>query len=270
MPDKIQIPNLNDLVNKYLAGTSLKQIASESRVDRSTILRRFKAAGVKIRGRSEAELAKWSFIKKDRAAVERQLGASWRSNKGRIRPVDVGVKLARSRYRNQSQIHAGEIPMTRLLTAKGFRVEQQFPCGPYNIDVALTELGIAIEIVGSNWHPILKSKIAKRTKHLLDSGWCVIFVFSWRREPGLIRPTDKRGKFTKTRRVIDHFSPALVADYIVALAKLTGSNKAIAGQYGVIDGNGQSLPAPSGYFDGLPVVPTPYANLKPSLDRRAG
>ena len=69
MPAKIEVPDTDDLIESYLDGTSVNQLAKEHGISRTTIARVIKEYHVALRGRSDAEKVKWVRLKKDRAAT---------------------------------------------------------------------------------------------------------------------------------------------------------------------------------------------------------
>lgn len=243
--------NWTTVIARYRAGDSLKSLAGEFGVSRTAIAARLKSADVDIRGRSDAERLKWKAIKTDRSAVERQCSAAWSKSRGRIVARDSLICAARTRYERLRFIHRGENEVASAMRERGLKIEQQFPVDGYNIDIAIPARRIAVEIVGSNWHPGGAEHRRKRLEYLLDRGWLVVFVFIWRREPGLVRPKGIDGKFLSVRRMAKHFVPGKIADYFVALAQKSGRNKAFAGKYGVIDGHAENVAAECPEFNGF-------------------
>ena len=142
--------NADDLVQKYLTGTSEKKLADECGVSRSAIRRVLKAVGVQPRGRSEAELTKWSVLKQDRAAVERQCRKAWAASTGVPKSIEARTKMALTCFANASRhIGRGEDAVIAIMAGCGLNPAHQFPDGAYNIDVACAELRIAVEIKGA-------------------------------------------------------------------------------------------------------------------------
>lgn len=112
------------------------------------------------------------------------------------------------------------------LSQRGIRFVPQKALGPYNLDIAVEELRIAVEVNGS-WHyfPDETSSEAKRRNYLFDRGWRLIEVN--------IANTDKTAW--------KYLRPAC-ADKIVALLNQFREHKASVGQYCVIGGDGEFLP----------------------------
>lgn len=77
MPPKIELPNINHWVAKYLAGMSVNQISKETGIGRGPITKNLVRQGVALRTQSQAETAKWQIIKQTAGGIERQLSAAW-------------------------------------------------------------------------------------------------------------------------------------------------------------------------------------------------
>ena len=84
MSAKIEMPDVQDWINKYQSGMSLKQLAEQTGISRNAIRRQFMEQGVLIRGRSEAERVKWQAIKQapDRVAAGSLAGRPDSSRRG--------------------------------------------------------------------------------------------------------------------------------------------------------------------------------------------
>lgn len=240
MTAKIELPNLDDLVARYHSGVSVNQLSKEVGVARMTIVKAFLAAGVKVRGRSEAETVKWSVMKSDRTAVERQCAKAWQACAGRTKSDDELAKTALTVFRKQLRKFKLEDRVSIFLEAAGFRVLQQFPVGSYNIDVALDSLSIAVEVVhvGSatfnGCEQTGNRPQHERLKYLLDRGWHVIYLIG-----------------TGNPKVVDLAS---IGDDLVAAIKFASQYPSARGKYRVIWGQGK--PSRAGYnFNSLPFVP---------------
>jgi very-short-patch-repair endonuclease len=248
---------LKDLIQRYEADESLKQLAGSFGYSRPVLKRILLNEGVEIRGRSEAEKSKWKELKKDYKKVIRQCGNAWKATTDRKKPDEEKIKMAQSRYKNQSQIHKGECAIAAKLWKAGFKVEQQYPEYVYNLDVAIPSNKIAVEIVGSNWKPDQKQYHHERTKHLLKNGWLVVFVFTWCKEAGLLRHKNTDSTFASSTRILPRFLPEKVAAYILGLKHRIEKGEELHGRYVIISGNGIILSAAykkAMFFNGLPCL----------------
>lgn len=104
MTHPLELPDINQLVDRYLGGVSMKQLADERGVSRPTLTTAFRKRGVDIRGRSDAERLKWS--RADRTVVERQLAAAWQAARGRHDGPDALALRAASRCRRLGRFEA--------------------------------------------------------------------------------------------------------------------------------------------------------------------
>lgn len=231
----VEVPNLDDLIERYRSGVSLKRISDESGIVRPTLIRKFKKCGVEIRGRSDAERLKWSAIKSDRGRVERQCGSAWAACRGREHSLTEKMQRARTRYRRLTHVGKWESDVADALRRKGFVVEQQFPEGPYNLDIAIRAKRIAVEIESTNHHTAHGSRKRERLVYLLDRGWSLLIVFS---------PYPARRSF----------DVAAVTNKVLAFAKLVGRDKSRCGHYGVVGSDGEPTTTTSYDLDGRPRV----------------
>lgn len=77
------------------------------------------------------------------------------------------------RARTESWI---ELRLYNALVKRGYRVITQHPCGPYRIDIALPDYGLAIECDGKAYHSTPEQKRHDRRKdnYLRKHGWSVM------------------------------------------------------------------------------------------------
>lgn len=177
MPRKVEVPDLDNLIARYQAGASLKQLSDESGVCRPVLNRRFTARGIPIRGRSDAEFLKWSTLGRDRARVERQCSAAWAAVRGVKRSLASSVARARTCYQRLLRRGKWEDEFAQTLRKRGLSVSQQHPIERYNVDIALDVDRIAVEVVTA-YLDRAKSVSAQRLEYLLDQGWDVIVLFA--------------------------------------------------------------------------------------------
>lgn len=227
--DRVDLP-IDDIVSRYLAGESEKSIADSLGVNRWTIRRRLLKANVSIRGRSEAELLKWSLMSDDQR--REQVTPAHRAMRGRTVPHDQQVRMAQGRERTKSHAVASEYHLADLLRERDFAVTLQKAVDIYNLDIAIDSPPVAVEIFGGHWHAVgdHERRFFERTKYLLDNGWNVVIVWvDGRRYP----------------------LGVACADYIATFAQQARRHISDRGQYRVILGDGQSAPATSSYFNSL-------------------
>lgn len=243
MPRPLECPDLEDLVKRYLAGSSEKQLAHEHRVSRTVVRRWLLEAGVEPRGRSAAERVKWEQIKaRGRSAVRRQCGSAWRAARGRT--VSDATKRASARTRQARNIktgvrakHCDELWIRGLLEEVGWTLTPQLAVGPYNVDLANRARGVAVEVVSNGVTRDYAPTFRKRTEHLLDAGWHVVFV-------------DLIGR---RARDVAHIRKELVA----SLELVRAHEPALHGRYRVIRSDGKPASSLRKHLKGLPEILRP-------------
>ncbi len=246
---------LKSLIDSYSEGESILHLSKIFNVSRPAITRALKEAGAQLRSQSEAETIKWSKLRRDPAAVTRQLKAAWKARKGSKDKLETQLARAQANYQKKYHVHRGEDAVGNALSEKGFKVEYQYPVGIYSVDIAIPELRIAVEIVGSCWKPCYADHLNKRTAYLLDQGWLVVFALIWRREFGLYRPKNSDHTYAKAVRIQPYFDPRKVAEHVQSLASRSQRGEKLHGQFGIISGNALPIRAPRILSDHLPRIP---------------
>lgn len=178
---RLAIPGLSTLADRYRAGESVKKLAGEAGLSRGRLTVALQEMGVPLRGRCEAERVKWARLKNDPAAVERQLSKAWEAARGREVPLEERIRVAKTRYERMIYVNNGETEIADELRRRGLRVEQQLPVLSFNLDVALLDSRITVEVLGSNPHPALAKRLRERAEKLAREGWATVYVETWRR-----------------------------------------------------------------------------------------
>jgi very-short-patch-repair endonuclease len=244
------IPGIDELRLRYEAGESLKRLAGESGVDRGVLIRRFRDAGTVIRGRSEAERLKWAAMKRDRARVERQCAAAWHRARGRVDTQECKAARAATHEARVNRVFLHEREIAAALAEAGVPFRQQIAVGPYNVDLAHHESGVAVEVMSSELTRPRAKAYPQRLEHILDAGWCVVLVY-----------------LREWRRGVDY---AAIRDHLIAYTKLAGRDKALRGQYGVIGRHGESVTRRYDYLPNRPRIVGAYATDRGADHQRAG
>jgi very-short-patch-repair endonuclease len=247
MSRKLVVPNLDDLIRRYNAGASLKQLADELGVSRGGLKSRsgkpwgltgvLAAAGVKLRGQSDAERVKWSQMAPDQRAA--QVAHAHATRRGQVDSDATRIARSLDNYRTLDKMGANELELALALDARGIYSVQQRPMDGYNIDLAIEESRIAVELYCMSWPSSnYPGELLQRTKHILNQGWVVLFVLG--------RPFDE----------------SYVADHVIALMDRVGRDESLRGHYGVIGGNPKRRPRSTAKLDGLPRIPCPEPTAK--------
>ena len=237
---RIEVPNLDNLLNRYVAGESENKLAREAGVGRGVFRRRLLWAGIKPRGRSEAELMKWSRMSPERRAA--QVATAHEAVRGSKQTWEHRCKGAITRERNISGATIVEDILDNSLRLRGLSVTQQKAVGIYNIDVAIHEPRIAVEVYGGNWHSTgtHRRRHFKRCKYLLDCGWNVLVI-----------RVDAR----------NHPLGLGAYNYIIAFADELRSNPPVRCQYRVIFGDGSPVSSTArSYLNSPAVIEALYAS----------
>lgn len=221
-----------DLIRRYTAGESEKKLSDSLGISRSAVRSRLKAAGVPVRSHSDAERLKWSGM--GRAARKRQVAAAHTARRGQKDSIEVQMRRAATWQAKMSHRGPGEVALAAALTSIGVRVTPQKAVGPYNLDLAMDELPVAVEVeCGNVFKPLRIPKTLKRLKYIVDQGWRVLIVF------------------TKNRPLT---FPAVVQQSL-AFREVAGRDEPALGQYGVVDGDGKPVSIPGCDFHGLARIP---------------
>jgi very-short-patch-repair endonuclease len=214
MPAKIEVPNTDNLIARYVAGESCKKLAEEWGIDRSVLYRLFREKGVPTRGRFAAELVKWSRMSPEQRA--NQVRAAHYATRGIPKTNDFLVKRAKGVERALTNVAPIENVMSEWLRDAGLPVTQQKAIGIYNVDIAIDFPSIAVEIFGGGWHSSShhKARHFERCKYILNLGWDMIIIWVDARRYPLGRGAyDYLIKFVNFRRL----GPTSLSEYRVIL-----------------------------------------------------
>lgn len=204
------------IVAAFEAGGSVKAIAEEHGVSRNVITRILGEHGIAPRGRSEAMYVRMRDTPpEERARLTSAAHATVRGTSRSHEELCNRALTVEKRGRAGSRI---ETRAADMLRHAGFDCIPQKAVGKYNVDIAITEPPIAVEIFGGQWHAYGRhaARFRERTEYILNAGWSLVIIWVTRDyplEPGAI-------------------------DYIVALAERLRSGEALGGQEHVIRGDG--------------------------------
>lgn len=219
--NKITIPNIDAIIERYIAGESELSLAKEIGVSRPTLRSRLVERGVTIRNGSDANRERMKRLSpEDRKELAKAAHDKIRGSKRS--KVELIRRAVKRQETLQYQSEAEKV-LIQLLRDRGvLGIVPQKAIGPYNIDIAIEGQSVAVEVMGhsrARQAPTL-SGYKKRTPYLLNLGWDVIIV-----------------RVDGTR----YFLTEAAADYIVSHIQEPGSNKSARGQYRVIGGNGELM-----------------------------
>lgn len=158
-----------ELVTAHEAGESILQLATRCGVSRGMICTAVRCAGGTIRGRQAAN----TLVAQNKTPEQRKAGAEAAHKARSLTPVKLEEKLLRA-SRRSTMVGCGELNVADALRGRGYAVEQQWPCGKYNIDVAFGP--IAVELMSSATNPCADPVFVQRTEDLRNAGYCTIVV----------------------------------------------------------------------------------------------
>lgn len=230
---RIDIPELPDILTRYIAGESEQSLSLEFGLSRTVLRRRIIEAGITPRTISDTMKMRWKSASSDQRA--RMLNPAHNATKG-ITPTQARMaKAALTRQINKSRDSVVERYLIAMLQERGISVIPQLAVGIYNIDIAINESSIAVEIFGGGWHASGKhaARFFERNKYILNQGWSLIIVW-----------LDAR-----------HYPLGVgCADYIVARIEELRLNPSLVSQYWVIRGNGNLAPISDKNFNTPAVI----------------
>lgn len=162
------------ILRLYAAGQSEKAIADRLGITRSPIRRILLAAGIQPRGRSEAELLKWSQMSGRKRT--RQTRAAHEAARGSTRTFEQRCRSALGKQA-AGLISIYERHLGILLRDRGIEFVPQQAIGPYNCDLGAHP--VAVEIFGGNWHWSGRhmERTPERFRYIMNAGWSILVLW---------------------------------------------------------------------------------------------
>lgn len=159
----IHIPNLSDYIDRYLAGESAKDLAAEIGVSDSTFRARLLERDIKIRPGT------W---------YPRDMNPCWDAARGRTAAPHEIKKRVTTTEGDLRFSSKHEDRFAPCLDALGISYERQKAIlDRYNVDFALTEVPVVVEVIGGGYNPRVRANLPKRREDILDGGWHLIEVY---------------------------------------------------------------------------------------------
>lgn len=224
-----------EIAARYLAGTPIQTLATDNGVSADVITLRLDREGVKRRDRHEVALLRASQTPPE--VRSRNAEAAHAAVRGRRHPFEEQCQRAATREARELGVSRIERMTRRLLEERGFSTCVQKAVGPYNIDVAINEPPIAVEIFGGHWHTAGRhaARFRKRTDYLIDSGWIPVFIWVTR----------------------DYPLELGAIEYVVSLAEQMRRGEPVRRQEHMIRGDGQPSAVGECHLNNRPVIPGP-------------
>jgi very-short-patch-repair endonuclease len=146
---------------------------------RSVIVRILNENGITPRGRRDAMFLRMSQTSPEERS--RLTTSAHNAVRGISQSIDHRCKIAITKEKTLSGVIAPlEIDVCNMLIDRGFNCIPQKAIGPYNIDIAIIEPPIAIEIFGGGWHNsgTHAARYSKRIEYILNSGFTPIIIWT--------------------------------------------------------------------------------------------
>lgn len=208
--------DFSDLKRLYESGISVKQLSEHYGISRCVIVTRLHEIGITQRNRSES-----MFLRMSQTTPEerrRLTSAAHASIRGKRQTEEFRCKVASGIERSGKITRLEELVISDLKSRGISDIVPQKAIGRYNVDIALCECCIAVEIYGGNWHTGGRAarRFRERFDYLLNCGWTPVIIW------------------------ISHRSPfeAGATDYIVSLVEKIRRGEAIRCEEHMIRGDG--------------------------------
>ena len=153
----------------------------------------------------------------------RLTASAHQARRGSIASETELIKRAETRARSCSSASSYQIQIRDAIAKLGVDSILEKAVGPYNVDIALAESSVAVEVHGGGWHSQGTHWVGrpKRIKYLLSRGWLLIEV--WAVSPSTL-------------------VAANLANQIGAIADLNRRNPATVSQHWMLRGDGDIAP----------------------------
>lgn len=207
------------IVERYISGESENSIAKSFFVARNVIRRIIADAGIAPRNSIIAN--RLMMATRSKADHIKNTIAAHNAIRGVPQPEERQRKKALTIQGRWEQFASeGERHLIAILREKGVEVTPQKACGRYNIDIALNEFPIAVEVFGGGWHHrgTHAARFRERFDYLINAGWIPVIVWECKRN----WPIGDRA-----------------AEYIISLAERLRRGETVGRQEHVIRGDGK-------------------------------
>lgn len=232
MAQQIKLP-IEEIIERYVSGETEQSLARAYGVDRGTISKRLKDAGIQRRTMSQAGTIKNANLTPEQRS--QYANAAHEAVRGRKHSLDEKIQRAQTRQSKQLGVSDTEKLLREWIKQRGIDIIPQMAVGPYNVDIGTDT--VAVEIFGGSWHGtgIHRERAPERCRYLLDRGFNLIIIWTDARKWPLSEAS---------------------ADYVASFIQLTCSDPSIRGQYRVIWGDGKEVPLSRLNIDNLSVIPS--------------
>jgi len=223
----------------YINGASENEVAKMHGTSRATVKTILQRNGIPRRSNADANRLMMAGRTPEENA--RNSEAAHDAIRGTAKSWEQRCEYARRRH-GTVPANATELLYAAWLRLRGLKVVHQHAIGPYNCDLTIPAVGVAVEIFGGNWHGHGKhaATFAERAQYILDQGWLLVVVWVDQREKRLSEPS---------------------ADYLATLIEQARRDPSLRGQYRVVWGDGQVVPTEGRQLDEFARVPARRSGL---------
>lgn len=213
--------DISSAIARYVAGSTMQDVCREFKLPRRHLEKEIVAAGEKLRTQAQSLGLRYT-----RMSIAERRSITARANiavRGKKASPARQERRARTNELTLQLASRADLILCVWLAQRGVKLVPQKALGPYNLDIAIEELRVAVEVNGP-WHYFSGRADAekKRRKYLLDSGWRLIEVTL----------------ATKSGRPWKFLRPAC-ADKIIALLDAFRTGESVRCEDCVIGGDGQ-------------------------------
>jgi len=224
----------NAAIQAFLDGGSVKGVAEQFGVQRNTITALLRKHGITPRSRRDAMLLRMAQATPEER--QRLTEAAHAACRGRRVPEECQIRIAEGRERTKAHASPDALALAEILAERGLPVTLEKAFGPYNIDIALDERSIAVEIQGGNWHGFGRhgARLGKRREYIFSRGWHLVEVWRLHCDASVTMQA--------------------MADNLITELETLSLDPSGRGEHRMIRCNGQALPASKSYgYDVAPV-----------------
>ena len=170
----------DELISLYLAGQSMKELGRRYNTTKTVIRSLLINENIPIRGNAEAN--RLMMAGRTREENIKNTSSAHMAVRGKPHSKEHRRKIALGIERKCIVKSFGEKVLAQKLMEKGLVITPQKALGRYNVDIALTEFPIAVEIFGGCWHSHGRHALGfrKRIDYFINSGWLPIIVWAKR------------------------------------------------------------------------------------------
>lgn len=235
-----RLPAPSDLHQRFADVGTVLALSRHYEVDRGAVSRWLTEAGLEVPSASQAATTQRARLTPEERSA--RAAAAHATVRGSTKSAEVKARVALGRERVQygGRTSPGCDYLSTGLGRRGVPHVREKAVGPYNVDIALPDARIAVEVLGGNWHGS-KPIHAQRTPYILNQGWSLLFVWNTKRcqvGPGAL-------------------------DYLIAYGEAARLDPPSRSEYRVIGGNGQLVAAGGPDDEDFPLVPPSISDLWP-------